>query len=227
MDEQLLNRLAHEAYEIEEEIEIQNSWQDYKMKQTESDDKMKQIEIADMIAAASVTQYYKDNGHVDEMDELVKKQKKIEQNNMSWSIQIATLEKEVTNAGFISAETMQNCTKQHNEEELLDDYHMDQFEQEIEIEKAVKSIEKHNHVLPMDEVKKEIEECVEKQLQREEMIGKYIQDYVAKENKFNDTVAKWENTQNGKQNTNPFFLSTYRFQAKNSKITCANDHGNN
>ena len=73
----------------------------------------------------------------------------------------------------------------------------------------IKSIEQHNHVLQMDDVKADVDKSVKDQqlteITQEKIMDKYIQ-----EQQQNDEVfTKWYYSQVAKQNTNPFFFDGY------------------
>ena len=212
MDEQLLDSLAHQAYEIEEEEEHQMGWQQYCKEQKK---KSEQQEMIDEIIAEgkdiqwreqSLTQYAKDSGFVDEMEQLEQMQKE----QKEWITQIANLATEINNAALIEQkEQLERDQKQQKEEELLQSYSMDQFDTQVSIDDAIKSIEQHNHVLQMDDVKEEVDNSVKDQqltkITQEKIMDKYIQEKV----QIDEDFTKWYFTQVGKQNTNPFFFDGY------------------
>ena len=204
MDEKLLDSLAHEAYEIEEDEEIQNGWQQYFKEQKKKSEKQQMI--AEIIAEGkeiqwkeeSMTQYAKDSGFVDEMVQL-------EQMEKEWKMQISKLAKEMENGGLIEQQSLKSCQKEQMEEDVFNAYSMDQLHLQVSIDDVIKSIDQHNHVLPMDDVKEEIDNSVQDQqfteITQDKIMDKYIQDQV----QIDKDLGKWWDNQLGKQNTNPFF----------------------
>ena len=208
MDEQLLDSLAHEAYEIEEEEENQMGWQQYCKEQKKKSEE--EQEIAEIIAAGkdvqwrdqSLTQYAKDSAFVDEMEQL-------EQTQKEWTIQIANLAKEIDGGGLIEQQSLERQQKQQKEEELFQSYSMDQLDTQVSIDDVIKSIEQHNHVLQMDAVKEHVDKSVKDQQLTEITQEKIMDKYIQEQEQIDEDFTKWYYSQVAKQNTNPFFFDGY------------------
>lgn len=210
MNEQLLDQLAHEAYEIEEDEVITEEsnwcWEQLKDKKQSEEDELiaegKEVEWR----KHCLEQYPKDTQFI---DEIITEGKKAQQ----WTIEIQKLEKEMENGALIEQESLETSQKAQTEEELFNTYSMKRLDDEIAITNVIKSIEQHNHVLKMDEVKEEIQNSVQDQqltqVVREEMIKKYNQDTLKEQVAIEQAIANWYINQVGKQNTNPFFFSGY------------------
>ena len=215
VDEQLLDELAHEDYEFEEDETsmildepkpTNDEW--YWTKQELIDDWKR-----DACKDQCLHQYAKDCGHVDEMDELVDKFKKEEKTQKEWTFQIQKLEEEpiVEEASFESLVTaVESHNKQQKEELLSNSYLTDQMDD-------IKFDEQHKHVLPMDDNIKDIKECEQHQLEQDEMTHKYKQEREMafqieewKKAQVSSGIEQWYKTQLAKQNTNVFFFNSYK-----------------
>ena len=208
MDEQLLDSLAHEAYEIEEEEENQRDWQQYckeQKKKTEQEEMIEEI-IAEgkdiQWRDESLTQYAKDSGFVDVMEQLEQEEK-----------QILTLVKAIDGAGLTKAIEQESLARdqkqQKQQEELLQLYSMDQLDTQVSIDDVIESIEQHNHVLQMDDVKEHVDKSVKDQQLTEITQQKIMDKYIQEQEQTDEVFTKWYYSQVGKQNTNPFFFDGY------------------
>ena len=217
VDEELLDVLAHEAYEDQDEYE---SYEDERVYYP----LMEKIRKTERYMEECLEQHFKDTYHGDEMDELATKYKKEKQNKKEWKFQIKKLEEEPI-VEEASMESLMVSTKKHEKknkmkwrlqiqkmeqeqnEKLLLNSHINH---EMEIEDCIKCVEQH--VLPMDKVIKDVDECVKHQesgeLEQDEMINKLKEQVWTQNEMFYQDIEK---IQRCNENTNPFFFDGYKF----------------
>ena len=214
VDEQLLDELAHEDYEFEDDEtsiildeptakpETNDEW--YFTTQ-ELIDEWKEEECK----LQCLQQYEKDSSHMDEMDAL----KKEEKEQKEWKLQIQKLTEEPI-VEEASLESLMKSVKIHNKqqnEELLSHSYLTEQIHDIKLD------EQHMHVLAMDNVIKDIKECEQDQEEEDEMTHKYKEEREIafkidewKKAQVTAGIDEWKKAQLAKQNKNPFFFDGYK-----------------